>query len=122
MGSIYGRFCIKFPQSRMKGERHRQLSAEPLVIIATLKIVYLSTKPPLSAKKMDDINAIDLNTKQIYIYISVTFLLYCYLQGEDKKYKAPSTITGPLLVLEHVVKQPYFPKLSREMLSMFMSR
>jgi hypothetical protein len=27
----YGRFCIKFPQSRMKGERHR-LSVEPLVI------------------------------------------------------------------------------------------
>jgi hypothetical protein len=23
VGSIYGRFCIKFPQSRMKGERHR---------------------------------------------------------------------------------------------------
>jgi hypothetical protein len=23
MGSTYGRFCIKFPQSRMKGERHR---------------------------------------------------------------------------------------------------
>jgi hypothetical protein len=22
-GSTYGRFCIKFPQSRMKGERHR---------------------------------------------------------------------------------------------------
>jgi hypothetical protein len=23
VGSTYGRFCIKFPQSRMKGERHR---------------------------------------------------------------------------------------------------
>ena len=23
MGNTYGRFCIKFPQSRMKGERHR---------------------------------------------------------------------------------------------------
>jgi hypothetical protein len=23
MGSTYGRFCSKFPQSRMKGERHR---------------------------------------------------------------------------------------------------
>jgi hypothetical protein len=23
VGSTYGRFCINFPQSRMKGERHR---------------------------------------------------------------------------------------------------
>jgi hypothetical protein len=23
VGSIYGRFCIQFPQNRMKGERHR---------------------------------------------------------------------------------------------------
>jgi hypothetical protein len=23
VGSTYGRFCIEFPQSRMKGERHR---------------------------------------------------------------------------------------------------
>jgi hypothetical protein len=23
VGSTYGRFCIKFPQSRMKGEQHR---------------------------------------------------------------------------------------------------
>jgi hypothetical protein len=23
VGSTYGRLCIKFPQSRMKGERHR---------------------------------------------------------------------------------------------------
>jgi hypothetical protein len=28
VGSTYGRFCIKFPQSRMKDERHR---TEPLV-------------------------------------------------------------------------------------------
>jgi hypothetical protein len=27
---MYGRFCIKFPQSRMKGERHW---AEPLVMV-----------------------------------------------------------------------------------------
>ena len=30
---MYGRLCIKFPQSRMKGERHW---AEPLVKISTL--------------------------------------------------------------------------------------
>ena len=35
VGSIYmyGRLCIKFPQSRMKGERHR-LSPLPLVLLA----------------------------------------------------------------------------------------
>ena len=30
VGSTYGRFCVKFPQSRMKGERHR-LSPQSLV-------------------------------------------------------------------------------------------
>ena len=30
VGSTCGRFCIKFPQSRMKGERYRP--TEPLVI------------------------------------------------------------------------------------------
>ena len=36
VGSIYmyGRFCIKFPQSRMKGERHRLSVTEPLVYLA----------------------------------------------------------------------------------------
>ena len=38
VGSTYGRFCIKFPQSRMKGERHRlsgtqAQSSEPLVLV-----------------------------------------------------------------------------------------
>jgi hypothetical protein len=42
VGSTYGRFCIKFPQRRMKGERHR-LSAqaqatEPLVCIVIFNI------------------------------------------------------------------------------------
>ena len=36
VGSIYmymfGRFCIKFPQSRMKGERHRLKPTEPLSV------------------------------------------------------------------------------------------
>ena len=32
VGSTYGRLCIKFPQSRMKGERHRP--TEPLVFMA----------------------------------------------------------------------------------------
>ena len=33
VGSTYGRFCIKFPQSRMKGERQAQ-PTEPLVLVS----------------------------------------------------------------------------------------
>ena len=40
VGSTYGRFCIKFPQSRMKGEWHR-LSGERWVTQAQPKFVYL---------------------------------------------------------------------------------
>jgi hypothetical protein len=35
---MYGRFCIKFPQSRMKGERHKP--TEPLVSFV-LKLIIL---------------------------------------------------------------------------------
>ncbi|CAG5121351.1 unnamed protein product [Candidula unifasciata] len=41
------------------------------------------------------------------------------IKGEDKKFAAPKSITGPLLVLEHVVKQTYFTKVAREILLMF---
>ena len=33
VGSTYGRFCIKFPQNRMKSERDRFSPTEPLVEI-----------------------------------------------------------------------------------------
>ena len=39
VGSTYGRFCIKFPQSRMKGERHR-LSPLSLQFFFFLVFVY----------------------------------------------------------------------------------
>ena len=39
VGSTYGRFCIKFPQSRMKGERHRQ----PLVFFNIERFNCLNT-------------------------------------------------------------------------------
>ena len=43
VGSTYGRFCIKFPQSRMKGERHRlSPPTEPLVNVATRPYSLLS--------------------------------------------------------------------------------
>ncbi|GFS11969.1 Ran GTPase-activating protein 1-like [Elysia marginata] len=44
------------------------------------------------------------------------------LKSEDKKRKTPSSITGPLLVLEHVVRQSYFPKIGREILLVFISK
>ena len=43
-------------------------------------------------------------------------------QAEDKKFKAPNNITGPLLVLSHVVQQAYFPHSARETLSFFLSK
>ena len=51
VGSIYmyGRFCIKFPQSRMKGERHRlsplnlQLSY-PLKLLGQLEAIFTDKK------------------------------------------------------------------------------
>ncbi|OWF37292.1 ran GTPase-activating protein 1-like isoform X2 [Mizuhopecten yessoensis] len=44
------------------------------------------------------------------------------LKGEDKKFRPPSSIVGPLTVLEYAVKQPYFPKQSREILSAFITK
>ncbi|XP_076446455.1 ran GTPase-activating protein 1-like isoform X3 [Babylonia areolata] len=44
------------------------------------------------------------------------------IKGEDKKYKAPSDISGPLLVLNHIIQQTYFPRSARETLSFFLSR
>ena len=40
MGSTYRRFCIKFPQSRMKGERHRlsPLSLQYFIPIITILV------------------------------------------------------------------------------------
>jgi hypothetical protein len=37
VGSTYGRFCIKFPQSRMKGERHW---ASSLIFLLLIKSLY----------------------------------------------------------------------------------
>ncbi|KAL5013056.1 hypothetical protein ScPMuIL_011607 [Solemya velum] len=44
------------------------------------------------------------------------------LKGEDKKFKPPSDITGPLIVLEYAVRQTYFPKFSKEVLQIFVSK
>jgi len=44
------------------------------------------------------------------------------LKGEDKKFKAPGSIVGPLLVLEHAVKKSYFPPDARTMMQAFISK
>ncbi|KAL8579657.1 hypothetical protein ACOMHN_067341 [Nucella lapillus] len=55
--------------------------------------------------------------------VANAFLVYLgLLKGEDKKYRPPSDISGPLLVLNHVVKQSYFPHSARDTLSFFLSK
>ncbi|XP_035825246.1 ran GTPase-activating protein 1 [Aplysia californica] len=44
------------------------------------------------------------------------------IKGEDKKMKAPGSIVGPLLVLEHIVRQPYFPSELRQTMLAFLSK
>lgn len=44
------------------------------------------------------------------------------LKSEDKKIKPPTDVTGPLVVLEYIIRQSYFPKFSREILSVFMNK
>ncbi|XP_064608240.1 ran GTPase-activating protein 1-like [Liolophura sinensis] len=57
------------------------------------------------------------------VQVSNAILVYLGLiKGEDKKYKAPSDITGPLLVLTHVVQQPYFTKSARDILLAFICK
>ncbi|XP_060572253.1 uncharacterized protein LOC132730360 [Ruditapes philippinarum] len=51
------------------------------------------------------------------------YLVYIgLLKGEDKKYRPPSDITGPLIVLEHIVKQTYFPHQAKNIISAFMNK
>ncbi|KAH9489033.1 Ran GTPase-activating protein 1 [Bulinus truncatus] len=44
------------------------------------------------------------------------------LKGEDKKYKPPANIAGALMVLDHIVRQSYFPKLARDIIQIFVSK
>ena len=60
------------------------------------------------------------------LYKSQLFLFSAPLfgadQAEDKKFKAPNNITGPLLILSHIVQQAYFPRSARDTLSFFLSK
>ncbi|XP_078324728.1 ran GTPase-activating protein 1-like [Crassostrea virginica] len=67
--------------------------------------------------------AVKCNQENDAVLLANTILVHIgVLKGEEKTYKPPSNITGPLLVLEHIVRQPYFPKFSREMLQAFCSK
>ncbi|GBM72050.1 hypothetical protein AVEN_108202-1 [Araneus ventricosus] len=44
------------------------------------------------------------------------------LKGEDQKPKVGLDISGPLLVIEHAVKQPYFHASTRNLLQLFLSQ
>ncbi|XP_059153142.1 ran GTPase-activating protein 1-like [Physella acuta] len=67
-------------------------------------------------------NVMNQNPEAGSLIINSFLVLLGLLKGEDKKLKPPTYITGPLLVLEHVVKQPYFPKFGRDILQIFMSK
>ena len=63
VGSIYmhGRFCIKFPQSRMKGERHRL--TEPLVFFCADQKFSMVTRPDwLNFQNKIGITTVDSHT------------------------------------------------------------
>jgi hypothetical protein len=40
VGSTYGRFCVKFPQSRMKGERHRLRLNKKICVFTGLPLLW----------------------------------------------------------------------------------
>ncbi|XP_060581988.1 ran GTPase-activating protein 1-like [Ruditapes philippinarum] len=63
----------------------------------------------------EDSNVGSLFANAYLVYIGL-------LKGEDKKYRPPSDITGPLIVLEHIVKQTYFPHQAKKIISAFMDK
>ena len=50
------------------------------------------------------------------------FIIFSLFQSEDKKFKAPSNVTGALITLQHTVQQTYFPKGARSILQLFIGR
>jgi Ran GTPase-activating protein 1 len=55
--------------------------------------------------------------------ISNTILLHLGLiKSEDKQFRPAVSLLGPLTVLEYVIRQPYFPRNTKEILQVFLSR
>ena len=73
VGSIYmyGRFCIKFPQSRMKGERHRfsPLSLQFLIVVVVNVIFSL-----FKFYKQWAYETIVFKAKHIFLLCSLSFI------------------------------------------------
>lgn len=44
------------------------------------------------------------------------------VQSEDKKFKPPADPSGLMTVLQHVVQQPYFPKIARDTIRIYVAR
>ncbi|ESO83840.1 hypothetical protein LOTGIDRAFT_168884 [Lottia gigantea] len=44
------------------------------------------------------------------------------IKGEDKKYRPPTDVSGPLLVLTHIIQQEYIAHISREILQIFIAK
>ncbi|KAF8778818.1 ran GTPase-activating protein 1-like [Argiope bruennichi] len=66
------------------------------------------------AYSLDSEDATDFNN-QFLVVIGL-------LKGEDQKPKYGLDISGPLLVIEHAVKQPYFHASTRNLLQLFLSQ
>ena len=74
MGSTYGRFCIKFPQSRMKGERHR-LSPLSLQFLYTVTS-FLSLFP----------YSCNVYTSVFLVSVCLWLLIFFRKEHQDKKW------------------------------------
>ena len=68
------------------------------------------------------VHAISVNTPGSILIVGGKFSWrYVSLQSEDKKVKPLGSLQGALIVLEHVVKQEYFPKLAKDILCCFLA-
>lgn len=77
-----------------------------------------------SAKKNLDLRPISSSIPRVFCGPpkSLFSLSVFLLQSEDKTFRPVKDVTGPLLVLTHVVRQHYFPRGSVDILIFFLTR
>lgn len=66
-------------------------------------------------KIADEKNELSLLTNTLLVHLGL-------IKSEDKTFTPPSNLIGPLIVLEHAVRQKYFSKMTRDILQLFLSR
>ncbi|XP_023236511.1 ran GTPase-activating protein 1-like isoform X1 [Centruroides sculpturatus] len=66
-------------------------------------------------KKAEEKNTVPLLTNTLLVHLGL-------IKSEDKSFTPPNNLKGPLLVLEHAVKQKYFSKMTKDVLQLFLSR